>query len=297
MRRSLLVALLAPALLADTITLRNGDTVRGTFLSGDSRRIRVSVGDRVESYNLVDVQGIRFGDDDEPPRPAVTPSRTNPNTRTGSATPAPGTAPSTAPGQRRYETPDEDRVFRPQPAPAGRPAAASSRATRRTIPANTQVVVRMIDDIDSSRDRVGQVFRASLDEPLIAEGETFAQRGSDVTIRLVDANSSGRVSGRNELTVTLESVLINGRPVTVDSESVTQQSGNQGKRTATAAAGAAALGAIIGAIAGGGKGAAIGATTGGAVGAGGAILTRGKDVKIPSESRLTFALQQPIEVQ
>ena len=60
--------------------------------------------------------------------------------------------------------------------------------------------------------------------------------------------------------------------------------------------GTAALGAIIGAIAGGGKGAAIGAVSGAGVGAAAQVITKGQTVKIPSESRLTFALRQNIRL-
>jgi hypothetical protein len=56
------------------------------------------------------------------------------------------------------------------------------------------------------------------------------------------------------------------------------------------------LGAIIGGIAGGGKGAAIGAAAGGGAGAGVQILTKGQQVKVPSETLLEFRLQQPVTV-
>ena len=61
--------------------------------------------------------------------------------------------------------------------------------------------------------------------------------------------------------------------------------------------GGAVLGTIIGAIAGGGKGAAIGAVVGGAAGAGGEILTKGKEVRVPSESVLNFRLDQDLRLQ
>jgi hypothetical protein len=56
------------------------------------------------------------------------------------------------------------------------------------------------------------------------------------------------------------------------------------------------LGALIGALAGGGKGAAIGAGVG--AGAGGVYqgATGGKKVKIPSETKLDFQLEQPVTV-
>ena len=58
----------------------------------------------------------------------------------------------------------------------------------------------------------------------------------------------------------------------------------------------AAIGAAIGAIAGGGKGAAVGAGVGGAAGTGDVLMSRGKPVEIPVETRLSFRLSEPITI-
>lgn len=54
--------------------------------------------------------------------------------------------------------------------------------------------------------------------------------------------------------------------------------------------------ARTGGIAGGGKGAAIGAGTGAGLGAGSEIMTKGDQVKIPSETLLDFTLQQSVTI-
>jgi hypothetical protein len=69
------------------------------------------------------------------------------------------------------------------------------------------------------------------------------------------------------------------------------------RRTAEMVGGGAVLGTLLGAIAGGGKGAAIGAAAGAAAGAGVQVLTRGKTVRVPAESVLTFRLDQPVTLQ
>jgi hypothetical protein len=66
------------------------------------------------------------------------------------------------------------------------------------------------------------------------------------------------------------------------------------KRTGTFVGGGALFGTLLGAVAGGGKGAAIGALAGGAAGAAGQLATRGKRVRVPAESVLTFQLQRPL---
>ena len=77
---------------------------------------------------------------------------------------------------------------------------------------------------------------------------------------------------------------------------MSQESSSRGERTAKVAGGTAAVGAIIGAIAGGGKGAAIGAGAGAAAGAGAQVITSGQRVRIPSETRLTFVLDNPVRL-
>jgi hypothetical protein len=186
----------------------------------------------------------------------------------------------------------ESNVFRPAPAePLPAPRSAGGE-----LPAGTNLVVRMIDGVDSQVNRVGQTFAASLDEPVMLNGETVIPRGADVVVKLVDAKESGKLTGRSELTLDLVSVKVNGRMVDVNTQTVSQESSSRGARTAKVAGGTAAVGAIIGAIAGGGKGAAIGAGAGAAAGAGAEVVTAGQRVKIPSETRLTFVLDNAVRI-
>jgi hypothetical protein len=129
----------------------------------------------------------------------------------------------------------------------------------------------------------------------MVNGQTVIPRGADATVKLVDAKESGKLTGTAELTLSLQSVRVNGRMVDINTQSVSRESGSRGARTAKIAGGTAAVGAIIGAIAGGGKGAAIGAGAGAAAGAGAEVVTKGQKVKIPSETRLTFVLDTPVQ--
>lgn len=165
------------------------------------------------------------------------------------------------------------------------------------IARGTEVVVRLIDEIDSEKSKQGDTFRASLDEPLSVNGEVLAPKGADATVKLVTAQESGKLTGRTELSVELASVVIDGKPVAFDTSSVSQSSGSQGAKTAKTAAGVGALGAIIGAIAGGGKGAAIGAGAGAAAGAGSQVVLGGQRVRIPSETLLRFTTDAVVKVQ
>lgn len=165
-----------------------------------------------------------------------------------------------------------------------------------TVPANTVVTVRTIDSIDSATNTTGQIFRASLDAPVVADDRVIIPAGADAFLKLVDASSAGHFKGRSELTLQLASIVYQGRTYNVESSDVKQSGGSRGKNSAAKIGGGAVLGALIGGLAGGGKGAAIGAAVGGGAGTGVQVFTKGQQVKIPSETRLDFTLQQPFDV-
>jgi len=60
--------------------------------------------------------------------------------------------------------------------------------------------------------------------------------------------------------------------------------------------GGAGGGALLGALVGGGKGAAIGAVAGGGLGAGAQGISHSQQIKLASETVLTFTLQAPLTV-
>jgi hypothetical protein len=154
----------------------------------------------------------------------------------------------------------------------------------------------MIDGVDSSVNQPGEIFHASLDAPIVVENQVIVPKGADVYVRLTNASSAGHLSGKSELHLELIKLEYQGRSYPVVSSTYSLVGDSRGKNTAEKIGGGAALGAIIGALAGGGKGAAIGAGVGG--GAGGVYqgATRGKKVKVPSETKLDFQLEQPVTV-
>lgn len=166
-----------------------------------------------------------------------------------------------------------------------------------TIPAGRAVSIRMIDTVDSSRNTSGQQFRASLAEPLRVSGKVIAPRGTDVLVRLSQARSAGNISGRSELEMQLVGIRLHGRNYPLVSNRYTEVGKSRGVQTARRTGVGAAAGAIIGALAGGGKGAAIGAAVGGGGTATYQVLTRGQQVRIPSETRLQFILQAPATIE
>lgn len=184
----------------------------------------------------------------------------------------------------------------PAPAPAP-PPAEPARPEFATVPAGRRVSVRMTDAIDSSKNSVGQEFQASLDAPVTSGDRVVLPAGTPCTVTLQNVASAGRIKGRSELAVALTSIRYRGRTYRVDTGAVEQQGKARGKQTAVRTGIGAAAGAIIGGLAGGGKGAAIGSAAGGGAGFGFNALTHGPQVKIPSETVLSFQLQSPLRVE
>src|SRR5216683_1778922 len=183
----------------------------------------------------------------------------------------------------------------PAPVPATSVASSASDGNV-TIPAGQSLLVRMIDGVDSSKNHVGDVFHASLETDLTVGNSVVARKGTDVYGRLAEAKEAGHMSGSSELQLELTRMVIDGKDYPVVSSDYSLKGKGRGSDTAKKVGGGAVAGAIIGAIAGGGKGAAIGAGVGSAAGAGVQVLTRGQQVKVPSETVLEFRLQQPATV-
>jgi BON domain-containing protein len=166
-----------------------------------------------------------------------------------------------------------------------------------TIPAGERVSVRMIDSINSAHNVAGQVFRASLNTPLVSDGRVVVPAGTPVSVLLAYSKGAGRIKGRSALELRLSSLEYNGQSYSLQTGVYTTVGKARGKQTAVRTGIGAAAGAVIGALAGGGRGAAIGSAAGGGAGFGFNAFTHGQQVRIPSETVLTFRLRAPLTLE
>ena len=165
-----------------------------------------------------------------------------------------------------------------------------------TIPSNTVMRIELLTNLSTEASQKGDRFQARVIEPSEYEGAMLEGRVSRV-------KRAGRVGGSSELQLSFEQISLNGRwsdfqaqvievisqggtgVGDVDEEGGVRGSGST-RDDVTKIGAATAIGAIIGAIAGGGKGAAIGAAIGAGVGTGGAISSRGSDIRLPAGQQL-----------
>lgn len=173
-------------------------------------------------------------------------------------------------------------------------SAAAQSKKRITVPAGTRILIRTVDAIDSSKQKTGFRFTATLETNLQAEDKVVAPRGTTVYGRLAQASSAGRMSGSSELTLELTDIVINGTAYPLLTSTYEVKGKGEGGKTAKKVVGGAGLGALVGGIAGGGKGAGIGAAAGAAGGTAIAASKKGQQLQIPSECLLEFRIEQPV---
>lgn len=243
---------------ADSLELKNGSLIKGKFIGGTETDISFKVGSSVQKYNVSDVVSLKFDS----------------------------------------ETPSPDLAVRPTSYSSSKADTATGTQVPAylTITAGTRISVRTIDAIDSTKNHVGDRFQASLEQPLTVDGNIVIPKGADVYGRLAESKTSGKFAGRSQLQLELTGIVVNGQTIPVATGEYELTGKSRGASTAKRTVGGAAVGSIIGAIAGGGKGAAIGAGVGAGAGAGSEIITKGDQVKIPSETLLDFTLQQDLSI-
>ena len=264
----LCVCLAGPLAVADTLELKNGSVIKGRYTGGTESQISFRVGSSIQQYDVADVLSLKF-------ESSAVSTSTN--------------APELLPRSPQSE-------LAPTSAPAYSTTAPPSSPNRITVPMGTRLVVRTIDAIDSSKNRVGDKFQASLEQPLYVDEMLVAPRGADVYGRLEEAKEAGHIQGKSQLKLSLTGIVINGQTVPLSTGDYEVSGKSRGANTAKKVGGGAAVGAVIGAIAGGGKGAAIGAGVGAGAGTAVQVMTKGEEVHVPSETLLEFALDQPLTV-
>jgi hypothetical protein len=274
---------------ADILELRNGQIVQGRFLGGSPLNIRFEVEGKEQIFATKDVLNIGFSEPGDASNEAPPPAQTAP----------PAAAPVDQPAAPA-PPPDSG----PSPSAEASPTTAPNSITRQnapsvqaiTVPAGTSVLIRMIDEVDSSTSKVGDPFQASLDGPLMVGDTVVAPKGADVFGELRQVKDAGKISGAPQLTLALTGVRIHGMMVPVDSTTYDLAGKSRGSQSAERIGGGAVAGAVIGGIIGGGRGAAIGATLGAGGGAAVQLSTHGDRLHIPSETLLEFKLEHDVTV-
>jgi hypothetical protein len=165
------------------------------------------------------------------------------------------------------------------------------------VPEGTDIVIRTDDSIQSGQESSGQLYPATIEQNVYGSGGGVAiAAGTRAKLVVSNVRSGGAVHSP-ELMLDLYSVDVHGEQYRVDSSSVTESNRSglgANRRTAEYTGGGAGVGALLGAVFGGGKGAGIGALAGAGGGALTQLFTRGKEIRVPAETVMTFRLERTL---
>lgn len=188
------------------------------------------------------------------------------------------------------------------------------------VPGGTVVDAILTSPIDSALARAGDIFNAKLYAPMYLGSDLVLPVNTTLEGQVASADKSGLVGTNGKITLRLTAAITPdgmryplSALITANQPDRGVHDDNQGNlkgrttsssiksaalRTAVWTGAGTLLGIIFAPIVAGsvGAGAIAGVATGGAVGLGSNLWRKGKDVKIPSGTRVQFALDQPMSL-
>lgn len=289
LRTLLFLSVIDAPLLADTVILRDGASYNGQFIGAPQGQITFTDTQGVEyKFPARDVQSLVLTST------ADIITLRNGKMYSGQYT---GASPLTFQDAQgiQYQFPLQDvetLVFTqsgPPPAASGVPA--------KIVPQGTEIVIHTDESIDSAKASPGQLFSATLSEDVPDSVGGIAIPGGSSAKLVVRNITTGGATGSPELVLDLFSVTVGSKEYQVVSSDVDMSSGRgvgKNKRTLEYGGGGAGFGALMGAVFGGGEGAGIGAAAGAGAGLLTQLFTRGKRIKVPAETKMTFRLDRTL---
>jgi type IV secretion system protein VirB10 len=183
------------------------------------------------------------------------------------------------------------------------------------IPQGAHVPVRLVNSITTRTAREGDYVYMRTAAPIAADGQIVVPADTYVQGVVSHVRRSGRISGRAELGIRIETLTLSSGKVArlsprlssvdsegsdqkvVTSENQIQQGGNRETDAARIATSAGAGAAIGGLADRSWKGAGIGAGAGSAVGLASVLLTRGREVELRQGSTIDVVFDRPVSVE
>ena len=207
----------------DTLQLKDGTALQGSFAGGDAQTIRFTT-----SYGVLSVlrnQALVL---------TFTPATAAP------ATPAP--------------TPPTPK---PAPVPVQAPPQPQQLPTTVTIPAGTTLMISMTSQV-SSKNKPGQRFTAKLAANLMGNGIVAAPAGTTVYGRVTKSSQAGRLAGKSTLELNLTDINVGGKMYPLMTTNFAEAGKGSFRKTARNAGMGALVGGAFGDSDDAKKGAAIG---------------------------------------
>ena len=182
--------------------------------------------------------------------------------------------------------------------PAASDPIISAVPLKVSIPAGTNLSIRIDQRISVKESRSGDGFTGEIVDPILAsDNRVLLPKGTQVAGVVDASHRRGHFKGRSVLSLRLTSLTLNGTKYPLDTQDLARSKKGKGKRSAAIIGGGAGLGMLVGGLASGGTGLAVGGLIGGGAGTAVAGLTGNRDIDIPAESILKFRLADDLTVQ
>jgi hypothetical protein len=166
-----------------------------------------------------------------------------------------------------------------------------------TIPAGTQLRLRLDSSHASNTSQAEETVSARLAAPVVVNGRTVLPSNSPATGLVTVARPSAKVKGRAYLAMRFTEVRADDERYRISTRTWGREAPGTKKNDAAKIAVPGAVGAVVGAAIDGKKGAAIGAGVGAGAGTAVVLSTSGDEVRLPRGSTVLVRLSAPLTVR
>ncbi|HET9482293.1 MAG TPA: hypothetical protein VFP98_11105 [Candidatus Polarisedimenticolia bacterium] len=187
----------------------------------------------------------------------------------------------------------------PKPAAAqpAAPAPARPAVHMVEVPSGTTLMLAMDTGLNSKTALVGDVFTATLLEPIVVDGREVIPAGSKVEGEVTEAVPAKRGAGNAKLAMSFDHLTLTSGFKTDIVGTFQEVTESKKKRNAAIIGGSAAGGALLGRILGKDtKGAVIGAIVAGGIGTAVVMGQEGEQAKLPADTPFEIRLEEAVQV-
>ena len=205
----LAASLLTTALMvnADVLTLKDGQTITGTFISRDANEVIFEIAGQKLKFDSAKVTGISFGEIVNVP----------------------------------------SNVNKDQSIAKEKPIKAESEVVTKkiTVPVGARMVVRTSTTLNTDKHATGHKFTARLEADMVVGDVVVVPKGSTVYGVVSLAKKSGRLVGKATMELTFTDIMLNNTMVAIKTSGVKVITEAEAKNTVGRTARAAAIGGLI----------------------------------------------------
>ena len=106
---------------------------------------------------------------------------------------------------------DADRVRNDE-----RNSAGPQEGEQVTLPPDTRISVRIADEINSSKNKTGDMFTGIVDPSVLIHDQVVIPRGTEAHVRMAEGKKGGHIKGKAQVSLELVSLVVNGRRLEVE---------------------------------------------------------------------------------